>query len=133
MSQGDKTPEERFTDYLISLVNTTQRERNRTRLLVRELLDNHSRVETAGTWYLKSFLENLEAMLRTVPGWEDATDTQTIALIYQLLGAINYYAISGPTFIGIFGKERTKALDKDFQSHFKTLIRSALNAHKRTT
>ena len=108
----------------------TENEENtiRTRLLMRELLDNKHRAETAGAWYLKPFLKHLSDMARNVDGWSKATDGQVRALVFQLLGAVNYYGVSGPTLQGVFGAAGAKALRRAFPSQFDALLEAAFRA-----
>jgi len=120
------SPADKLKSYLMLLLETSQSQQNQTRLLMRELLDNNERAETAGSWYLKSFLEQLVDMLRDIPEWETATKADALARVYQLLGAINYYAISAPTLTGIFGQRGFKNLQKAFPGQFEQLIDAAL-------
>ncbi|MEL6861098.1 MAG: TetR/AcrR family transcriptional regulator [Pseudomonadota bacterium] len=114
--------------YLLQLHNPTTLSPNATRLLMRELLDNKRRVDTAGTWYLKAFLEGLIAKVKAIPNWHNATDAEALAVVYQLLGAINYYGVSTPTLTGIFGEDGYAALDQAFPKQLKRLINAALTA-----
>lgn len=98
-----------------------------TTLLMREFLDNKRRADTAGTWYLKRFLERFVVMVKEIPNWHDATDAEALALVYQLLGAINYYAISEPTLVGIFGAQKHKQLKIEFPRQLSALISSAVS------
>ncbi|MEM1139779.1 MAG: TetR/AcrR family transcriptional regulator [Pseudomonadota bacterium] len=98
------------------------------RLIMRELLDNHQRSERATTWYLKPFLTTLVKMVKTVPGWSDAHDAEVLAVVYQLLGSVSYYAVSGPTLQGIFGKSKVSKLQTVFPVRFEALIDAAFDA-----
>jgi len=93
-----------------------------TRLLFRELLDNNQRAETVSAWYLKAFLENLIAMIQSLPNWQDGTMEEALTAGYQLLGAINYYAISKPTLSGIFGPTVFNKLDDRFPDQLEVLV-----------
>lgn len=119
-------PTERLTAFLLALRTLDNASTNSTRILMRELLDNKRRADTAGTWYLKSFLEQLIAMVQVIPNWQSASDAEALALVYQLLGAINYFGISEPTLTGIFGEAGYKALDAAFPKQLEHLIRSAI-------
>ena len=99
-----------------------------TQLLMRELLDNKQRTEEAGTWYLKPFLQTLISMVRAAPNWHGADDMEALALVYQWLGAISYFAISQPTLMGIFGDGQNRALKKAFAPQLSTLILTSLAA-----
>ncbi|MEM0928660.1 MAG: helix-turn-helix domain-containing protein [Pseudomonadota bacterium] len=124
-------PEAQLTVYLLAMISTTPKDAMRSRLLMRELLDNQRRASTAGVWYLKAFLEELVAMMRAVPAWRAASAVEALAAIYQLLGAINYFAVSEPTLRGIFGDERFGALDGAYGEQLERLIQQVLKRPSR--
>lgn len=97
-----------------------------TRLVMRELLDNEQRTESAHNWYLKSFLDALVAMIRRAPGWESASNEDALASVYQLLGAIHYFAISEPTLVRMFGKREYQRLQEAYPARLRTLVRACL-------
>jgi len=125
---NELTPEERLKVYLLKIYFPSPNDVHQTRLLMRELLDNNPRADTAGTWYLKSFLENLIAMVKEIPNWQKTSDTEALCFVYQLLGAVNYYSISGPTLTGIFGPDMFAEVDKIFPKQLENLIDAALAA-----
>lgn len=108
--------------FLLNLYDTARAYPEQSRLLMRELLDNNQRAASAGTWYLKPFLERIIVMFQAVPGWQNASDAQALAAGYQLLGAINYYAISRPTLTGIFGNDPYEELDARFRDQLSAMI-----------
>ena len=93
-------------------------------LLMRELLDNAPRAEAATTWYLKPYLQELVAMVRRIPGEEALDDAEALATIYQLLGAANYLAMSGPTLTRMFGADAFGALEASYPVVLRRLIRA---------
>ena len=119
-------PADRFVEYMLSVQAYTQAEPAQTALLIRELLDNRRRADSAGTWYLKGFLEALIAMVQAIPNWRNASDPEALALAYQILGAINYFSISAPTLTGIFGARRYNELDRDFPRRLEAMTRAAV-------
>lgn len=121
---GDTTlgPEETVRIFFRKLYRATHEYPNESRLLMRELLDNNQRASSVGKWYLKGFLKNTIGMIKKLPGWQGASDAQTLAAGYQLLGAINYFAISSPTLIGIFGQDGYAQLDARFPRQLDALI-----------
>lgn len=119
-------PEEQFVELLQSTLETTLESNARTRLLMRELLDNRGRAENAGSWYLKPFLEALVAMLKRVPAWKAASDADALAAVYQLLGAINYFVVSSPTLKSMIGADAYDRLVKAFPKQLERLIKAAL-------
>ena len=112
--------------YLMSLAKQTPQGVQRTSLIMRELLDNNERAEAAENWYLRDFLTELIAMLRAIPAKRHMREAEALAVIYQLLGAINYFAVSRPTLTGIFGSEAYQALDAAFPKQLETLIDAML-------
>lgn len=120
-------PAIQFKSYLLRLHAPFDRGSAPTRLLMRELLDNRQRTDRAGTWYLKTFLEDLIALIKDIPAWRGTSDAEALARIYQLLGAINYFAISAPTLIGIFGQREYDALESAFPNQLEQLIDRAIS------
>ena len=123
---SEADPADQLTAFLLALHTQDSVNTNATRVLMRELLDNKRRADSAGTWYLKSFLERLIAMVKAVPNWSDASDAQALALVYQLLGAINYFGISQPTLTGIFGEDGYAALTAAFPAQLEPLVKAGL-------
>ena len=121
-------PAERLKRFCLELHDPGPDNAAQTRLLMRELLDNNRRAGTASTWYLKDFLEGLITMVQAVPGWQRASDADAFSLIYQWLGALNYFAISGPTLTGIFGRQRMADIDRRFPEQFERLMQASLAA-----
>ncbi|MEM9705897.1 MAG: TetR/AcrR family transcriptional regulator [Pseudomonadota bacterium] len=112
--------------YLLFFMQETTKNPARAQLLMRELLDNKRRAADAATWYLKDYLTKLSRLVYEAPGWENATEAEAFAMIYQFLSAINYFAVSQPTLLGIFGKARYKKIDDAYTAEFSRLIDEAL-------
>ena len=119
-------PGERLKAYLLQLYMFCVRHKNQTRLLTRELLDNQRRADTVAAWYLKPFLDRLIAMVKALPHWRNATDAEALASLYQLLGAINYYAISEPTLVGMFGADTYAEIDHVYYDSIERLIEKSV-------
>lgn len=119
-------PADRLTQFLLSLHTQDGINTDATRILMRELLDNKRRADTAGAWYLKPFLEQLITMVQAIPNWQSASDAEALAMVYQLLGSINYFGISQPTLTGIFGEPGYDALEVAYPNQLNRLIRSAI-------
>jgi AcrR family transcriptional regulator len=125
---GDASPAQRVEDWLVAMISDTPQRVERSRLLMREILDNQVRAQHAGAWYLKPFLEEFAALLRDVPGWSGSTDAQLRATLLQLLGAVSYHAVSGPTVQGIFGADAAQAMDAIFAGQMRHMVRAVLAA-----
>jgi AcrR family transcriptional regulator len=121
-------PQQALTDYLIRIAKNAREEPHQMSLLMRELLDNQERADIVQRWYLGSFLKELVQMLKAVEHWSNAPDHVALATIMQFLGAINYYAVSGPTLKGIFGNDVYSALDDQFDDQLEQLILTAISS-----
>ena len=103
-------PIPRIKAFVAHLANPSPSNVRRTRLLMRELLDNNERAKQAEHWYLKRFLDQFVAMVQVVPGRDAISATDNLGLIYQWLGAINYFLVSIPTLTAILGEESFEEL-----------------------
>ena len=119
-------PAVNFKAYLTGLYTPGTEGKETTRVLMRELLDNKNRADSAGTWYLKPFLAALTSMVKTIPNWQDASDAEAFTLVYQLLGAINYFGISEPTLKGIYGADHYAKIEARFPEQLERLIDAAI-------
>ena len=71
---------------------------------MRELLENNTRSEHAENWYLSAFLQRLIIMMRSVDTLQTRSDEEALIIVYQMLGAINYFLVSLSTLNAIFGE-----------------------------
>lgn len=111
---------------LLDFAATSRRHHQETALLMRELLDNRQRASQAGHWYLKNFLDLLTGHVRALPQWKDASAAEAATVVYQLLGAINYFAISSTTLAAMFDEEMLAGMDAAFAPQLRSLIDQAL-------
>lgn len=133
ISRDHVNPAQRLKTYLLRLHAPFPRGDAPTRLLMREVLDNKRRADTAGTWYLKPFLDRLTAMVKAIPEWQHARDVDAFVMVYQLLGAINYFGISNPTLQGIFGAKTYGEIEQAFPAQLDHLIDSVIAAGAKST
>ena len=127
-----RDPTERLKAFYLGLAKPSSENVRRTRLLMRELLDNNTRANSAENWYLKSFLERIIKMVKAVENLQDLSDEQALITAYQWLGAVNYFLISPPTLSGIFGEAALKQMHRDFNDRLNALIESGIEAHNTT-
>ncbi len=119
-------PQLALQEFFIRFYRYTQTQRVETYLLMRELMDNKQRADASQVWYLKPFVELLADM------FIQAIDTQTdeanaLAAIYQLLGAVNYFAISEATLTNMLGEEQFSRMRNHFESELRQLVRARLD------
>ena len=125
--QASEEPIEQLKQFYTVLAEPTETNIRRTRLLMRELLDNNARAANAQNWYLEDFLKRLIAMVKAIESLQTLSDEEALICAYQLLGAVNYFLISPPTLTGIFGQEQLTELSKRFSAELSLLIDSRLS------
>ena len=121
-------PRERLEETFVEFYRTSLVHRDDTQLLMRELLDNKRRAETSRTWYLKPFLEILGEMVLDDPATNIHSRHTAISVVYQILGAINYFAVSEPTLMQMFGKKDYSKLDACYEDELRKLIAARLDS-----
>ncbi len=126
--QASEEPIESLKQFYAALAEPTDTNTRRTRLLMRELLDNNARATNAENWYLREFLERLIAMVKAIEGLQTLSDEEALIFAYQLLGAVNYFLISPATLSGIFGKDVMQRMSANFSVDLDSLISAKIRA-----
>ena len=126
--QASEDPAERLEKFYAALAEPTETNVQRTRLLMRELLDNNERAVKAENWYLRPFLDRLISMVKDVNKSEKLSDAEALAYGYQLLGAVNYFLISTSTLKAMYGAKFIEAISTDFIKNLNRLINQGLNS-----
>ncbi len=126
--QASEGPIESLKQFYAALGEPTETNTRRTRLLMRELLDNNARATNAENWYLREFLERLIVMVKAIEGLQTFSDEEALIFAYQLLGAVNYFLISPATLSGIFGKDVMQRMSANFSVELDSLISAKIRA-----
>ncbi|MBE1301175.1 MAG: TetR family transcriptional regulator [Alteromonadaceae bacterium] len=92
-------------------------------LLIRELLDNRDRIENAHKWYLAPFIEALVDMVSTAQEQGDMQEGDAFTLMYQMLGAVQYFVISQPTLEKLFSEQEFS----NYKQSQKSALKQQLN------
>jgi len=131
--QASEEPIGRLKQFFAVLAEPTETNTRRTRLLIRELLDNNARAASAENWYLREFLERLIVMVKAIEGLQTLSDEEALIFAYQLLGAVNYFLISPATLSGIFGEEIMKRISAGFPAELESLITARIQNTAKTS
>lgn len=94
---------------------------------MRELLENNTRSEHAENWYLSAFLQRLIIMMRSVDTLQTRSDEEALIIVYQMLGAINYFLVSLSTLNAIFGETMYEEVNQRFTQNLALLIEASVN------
>lgn len=119
----DKTPAQRFEDMILGVYKVSCAHPMGTRVLMRELLENQERAEKAESWYLRPFLDQIVETLDEVEGLSALPRWRKFAGIYQILGAIEYFAISRPTLTRMYGAAEFDAIRAAYPDELRGQVR----------
>ena len=97
-------------------------------IVVRELLDSERRAKEVNSWYLKPFLDELVAIIRSIPGCDKMSHRQALSLVYPLLGSMNYLVVSAVVLQQMYGAKTYEHMCRQYPLQMKEQIRSLLDA-----
>lgn len=120
---GTQDEDARLSHVLQALLGYMSEHEEDARIILRELLDNSERAARSRRWYLGDFLRALTNLALSHPRWAGKDEATARAAIYQMVGAVNYFAISGLTLTRIFGEDEAKKMQSAFPSELDRLIR----------
>ncbi|SLN31127.1 HTH-type transcriptional regulator RutR [Falsiruegeria litorea R37] len=113
------TPAQRLIAYFSAYATGAVANPEDARLVVRALLDSDAQ---ARSWPLKPYLDTLTDLALQTPRWQSASREEALAGLYQLIGAIQYFAISAPTLSGMYGKTSFDEVQGALTDDFRKLI-----------
>ena len=125
--QASRDPLERLKTFYLGLAKPSPENIQRTRWLMRELLDNNARAEHAENWYLRAFLQRLIIMMRSVETLQNLSDEEALINVYQMLGAINYFLVSPSTLKATFGETMYEEVNQLLTQNLDRLIEASIN------
>ena len=124
LAEATDDPYEALETLLVERMADALDDSESTRILMRELLDNKHRAESAQAWYLKPYLDGLIALVKANPATAQLSDAEALAAVYQILGAVNYLVISEPTLSRMYGKRRFKEMKRVYPETLRALVRA---------
>ncbi|MEM8795586.1 MAG: TetR/AcrR family transcriptional regulator [Pseudomonadota bacterium] len=120
--KAERPAREQFLAILGDLYRHMNAEKHDARLIVRELLDNQPRIAEKQRWYLRPFLETLSDLMRQIPEGDGLSKTEAFARTFQIVGAVNYFAISDPTLKKMLGDEAYADVESRFLGQLEALF-----------
>jgi len=126
--ESSTDPASRLEQLVLLQYRSQMADQDAARLIMRELLDNDQRAENAGNWFLKPYLEVLVDTVLEIDSLRALGRGKALALIYQLLGAAHYFAVSQPTLKSIFGEPLFSDARESYEAALSQLIRARLQA-----
>ncbi|MEM9107068.1 MAG: TetR/AcrR family transcriptional regulator [Pseudomonadota bacterium] len=116
------SPSEQYRSILRDLYRHMNRDKHDAQLIMRELLDNRPRAKGKRKWYLRGFLETLSELTQTLSGQGGLSKAEAFARTFQMMGAVNYFAISDPTLKTMFGEATYNDIENVFLDQLEQLF-----------
>ncbi|MEL7518733.1 MAG: hypothetical protein AAFN48_07260 [Pseudomonadota bacterium] len=91
-------------------------------------MDNQRRDAPADKWYLKTWLDSIVDQLDKVESLNWMPFGQKFAAIYQMLSAIEYFVVSGPTLSRMYGEAGFAKINEAYAIELREQIRGLLAA-----
>ena len=113
-------PEQLLVTYFEAHISGALSRPNDARLVIRALLDTDAATKVSP---LKPYLDKLVSVARETDRWKDFPQEEVLAGLYQLIGAIQYFAISTPALKGMYGA----AARNNLAAHFSERSRAAVS------
>ena len=101
-----------------------------THILVRELLDNKSRLEMVKELYLLPFLTEIVAVVPRMKGFKQVQPAAAFCMVYQIIGGIEYFVISTPSLKRMYGAETYESYRDNFPIELRNQIRRLIDSYQ---
>ncbi len=123
------TPERQFEDIFLGLYALSREYPLDTHILVRELLDNKSRLESVKELYLLPFLTEIVDVVPRMRGFENVQPPAAFCIVYQLIGGIEYFVISTPSLKRMYGAEAYESYRDNFPIELRSQVRRLIDSY----
>lgn len=90
------------------------------RLVVRALLDSDA---TARKWPLKTYLDTLAGLAARTDGGRGRKQEEILGWMSQIIGMIQYMAISAPAITGMYGRDMAQGAAMQFEGFVEDAVR----------
>ena len=119
-------PLQRLEALILGRASDSREEAISRRIVMRELLDNQQRVERVKNWYLRPWLDGLTDTVMEIPAASGLERSEALALVYMLLGAASFLAVSEPTLAGMYGRREYAELEAAYPQQLRALLQARL-------
>jgi AcrR family transcriptional regulator len=123
---SEMDPAEQLEELVVAQYRGHMHDQDAARLIMRELLDNEQRAAQAEHWYLKTYLDTLVETVLAIESTRAMDRARALAVVYQLLGAAHYFAVSQPTLTKIFSTVLYREAQACFEQELRLLVRAGL-------
>jgi TetR/AcrR family transcriptional regulator len=126
----DNKPERQLENLVLTMYYAAMENPEDSRILIRELLDNQSRVNQAPRWYLMPFMNGLVSIVRAIGGLSNLSEPSIFSFLYQVLGGVEYFVVATATLEGMHSAKDYENLRDHFPRELKNHIRRFIDANR---
>ncbi|MEX0339557.1 MAG: TetR/AcrR family transcriptional regulator [Arenibacterium sp.] len=112
-------PSEHLLAYFQNFRAASLSEPDDVRLVVRALLDSDP---AARKWPLKPYLDTIIALARRTTGGRDKSQADILAWLSQIIGMVQYVAISAPATAGMYGGDVAAGVADQFEQFVEDVV-----------
>ena len=123
----DTNADAKFKTALLDLYDMETKYPQDTQIMFRELLDVERRASDIHNWYLKPFLEALVLMLKQIKTPEKLSHKQALAVVYPVLGSINYLIASKFVLQQLYGPRTYKHMQSTYRAQLEGQLDSLIS------
>jgi len=123
----DTNAEAKFKTALLDLYDLEAKYPEDTQIMFRELLDVERRASDIHNWYLKPFLETLVLMLKQIKTPDKLSHKQALAVVYPILGSINYLIASRFALQQMYGTHTYRHMQSYYQAQLNDQLDSLIS------
>ncbi len=117
-------PAEQLLAALLSVYELSLEAPHETRIIVRELLDSERRASEVHSWYLRPFLDSLVQITRAITAKKTLSQTDALARLYPILGAMSYFIVSDVVLQQMYGKANYARMQRRYPEEINKQVRA---------
>ncbi len=119
---------QQFEDMILGIHAAAQEHPMVSKVLMRELMDNQRRDISPENSHLKTVLDEIVGALDRVDGLAALSFSRKFASVYQMLSAVEYFSISGPTLSRMYGEEEYQRIAASYPDELRAQARRLIAA-----
>lgn len=123
---ASKSPEHQFENMIKGIYFAARDNPLDTKVLMRELLDDHRRDAPSSEWFFKTFLDELMSVLDDVPALSHLSFSEKFSRAYMLISAIQYFAASASVLIRFYGEEDYAQISQQYPQALSEQVKRLL-------
>lgn len=122
------TSEQQFEDTVMGIYTSSSANPLDAKVLMREVLDDQRRHAPPQQWFHRTWIDEIVTRLRAVEGQGSLSRAQSVARVYQIVSAIQFFIASRPVLARFYGEDGYTDIARAYPDELRTVVRRILNA-----